>query len=78
MTVIKKTILDLSVKDFFSEWIKVNILIYKEIYNEIQNRSAIKEATLHILHFITTKEKILFVGIDLFIVSFLLMILYQN
>ena len=78
MTVIKKNILDLSVKDFFSEWIKVNILVYKEIYNEIHNKSAIKEATLHILHFITTKEKILFIGIDLFIFTFLLMILYHN
>ena len=63
-TVVTKDILDLSVRDFFFKWREENVVLFKELF--IRKK----------FNLFKTQERILFLGIDLLLMSLFIIILY--
>ena len=75
---IPKNILDLSVRDFFFKWKNANLNLYKEINIEISQKNDGYTTITNIKNIVNSDYNMLFIGIDLLILTFLLMLLYVN
>tara|TARA_B110000208_G_C11759140_1_gene426225 strand:- start:778 stop:1017 length:240 start_codon:yes stop_codon:yes gene_type:complete len=73
-----KNILDISIRDFFLKWKNANLNLYKEINIEISQKNDGYTTITNIKNIVNSDYNMLFIGIDLLILTFLLMLLYVN
>lgn len=70
-------ILDISIRDFFIKWKNANLNLYTKVNIEISQKNDGYSTIMNIKDIINSDYNMLFIGIDLLIITFLLMILYM-
>lgn len=70
-------ILDISIRDFFIKWKNANLNLYTKVNIEISQKNDGYLTIMNIKDIINSDYNMLFIGIDLLIITFLLMILYM-